>query len=188
MISKNRVTSPTTLLYIPRVEGGLGFKRLSNLIQMSKLTLMGRLITVGGPSGLAMEAMLLRGFRTAGQFLVPGGSGTLAASLATSTWVGSLVEWLAELGVGLHRPGLAPRQGNPSILELVGAEDLPKRQSASLRGVGYLAEAHMVGDSEPLIDGLEWWPTTPRQLMLASSSESGKYGHLATASLSFMRS
>jgi len=85
----------------------------------------------------------------------------MAASLAISSWVGSLVEWLAEVGVGLHRPGLAPRPGNPSIIELVGAEDLAKRQLASLRGLGYLAEVHMVGGTEPPIDGLEWVSNYP---------------------------
>jgi len=54
MISKNRANIAGDLLYIPVKHGGLGFKRLSDIIQLNKLTLMGRLITVGGPAGSAM--------------------------------------------------------------------------------------------------------------------------------------
>ena len=123
---------------------------------MSKLTLMGRLITVGGPSGLAMGAIVQRGFRAAGQFLVPGGAGTMGATLSASTWVSSLVSWLAEVDVGIHRPGLAARAGNPSMPEVIGNSDTTRREMASLRGVGHLAEIHMVGDSELPIPGMEW--------------------------------
>ena len=55
---------------------------------------MGRLVTVGGPAGLAMEGMLMRGFRAAGQFLVAGQAGTMGSSLARPGWVSSLVELL----------------------------------------------------------------------------------------------
>jgi len=72
----------------------MGFKRLSDLIQLSKLTLLSRLITVVGPAGVAMESMLMRGFRAAGQFLAPGAEGTLRQSLETVSWVSSLVDWL----------------------------------------------------------------------------------------------
>ena len=66
MISKNMSNFAGDLLYIPVKDGGLGFKRLSDVIQMSKLTLVGRLLTVGGAAGQAMESMILRGFRVAG--------------------------------------------------------------------------------------------------------------------------
>ena len=79
----------------------------------------------------------------------------MGSSLAPSGWVSSLVEWLAEIGVGLHRPGLPARAGNPSMLELLGC-DRERRGVASLRGVGHLAEVHMVGDTEAPIEGMEW--------------------------------
>ena len=100
----------------------MGFKRLSNLIQMSKLTLMSRLLTVGGAAGTAMQSMILRGFRSAGQFLCPGGAGTMACSLDKVSWITSLVDWLREVNLGLFRPGCPSPTGNPSMLELLDGD------------------------------------------------------------------
>ena len=157
IISKNRMSFPSALLYLPVKEGGLGFKRLSDVIQMSKLTLMGRLLTVGGSAGKAMEALVLRGFRAAGQFLPPGVSGTMGPSLGPVSWITSLNEWLAEVGVGIHRPGCRPVAGNPSMLDLLGVGNVQRREAASLRGIGSLAEICMVGDvNPPAVPGMEW--------------------------------
>jgi len=152
LISKNIAPFPSALLYFPVKEGGLGFKRLSNVIQLSKLTLMGRLITVGGSAGKAMESMVLRGFRSAGQFFPPNGRATMAKSLGPCTWVTSLSDWLSEIGIGINKPGVPEAVGNPSIALLVGEADID-------RGVGCLAEVHMVGDESPSVEGLEWMGT-----------------------------
>jgi hypothetical protein len=105
MISKNRANIAGDLLYIPVKHGGLGLKRLFDIIQLNKLILVGRLITVGGPAGSAMESMVLRGFRAAGQLLAPGMGGTMLSSLGSVSWISSLVDWLKEIDIGLHRPG-----------------------------------------------------------------------------------
>ena len=156
LISKNRQTIASSLLYIPTCHGGMGFKRLSNLVQMSKLTLMSRLLTVGGAAGTAMQAMILRGFRSAGQFLCPGGAGTLSSSLDKVSWITSLVDWLREVKLGLYRPGCPSPAGNPSMLELIGSADLARRSMASLRGVACLGEIHMEGDPDIPLPGMEW--------------------------------
>jgi len=69
LISRNMATYPSRVLYFPIEEGGLGFKRLSDIVQASKLALLGRLTIGSGPAREAMEAIFERGFRAAGQFL-----------------------------------------------------------------------------------------------------------------------
>ena len=105
---------------------------------------------------MAMRAMLQRGLRNAGQFPPPGAAATIAGSLNHVTWITSLVEWLAEMRVGIRVTGNAPPLGNPSIAEMVGERDHVKRELASLRGVGCLGEIHMVGDLQPPLPGMEW--------------------------------
>ena len=83
----------------------------------------------------------------------------MAKSLGQCTWVTSLADWLAEIGIGLNTPGSPEPTGNPSILSLVGEADVESREWASCRGVGCLAEVHMEGDSCELIPGLEWVET-----------------------------
>jgi hypothetical protein len=51
LISRNMATYPSRVLYFPVEEGGLGFKRFSDVSQSSKLALLGRLL-VGGVSAV----------------------------------------------------------------------------------------------------------------------------------------
>ena len=188
MISKNMAPFAEDLLYFPVKEGGLGFKRLSDMVQMSKLTLMGRLITVGGPAGKAMEALLMRGFRSAGQFFPPGSRATMAKSLGQCSWVTSLADWLAEIGIGLNRPGSPEPAGNPSILSLLGEADVERREWASCRGVGCLAEIHMEDDVGELIPGLEWVADHPPAPKACIPIRVGQVWFLPTEWVGYMRS
>jgi len=69
IISRNMPAFPSKVLYFPTEEGGLGFKRLSDVVQGSKLALLGRLTVGDGSAGLAMSSIVERGFRAAGQVL-----------------------------------------------------------------------------------------------------------------------
>jgi hypothetical protein len=51
LISRNMATYPSRVLYFPVEEGGLGFKRFSDVCQSSKLALLGRLLVGGGLRG-----------------------------------------------------------------------------------------------------------------------------------------
>ena len=79
----------------------------------------------------------------------------MAGSLDNVSWVSSLVEWLREIKLGVHRPGCPAPVGNPTMLELLGPGDLPRRSIASLRGVSCLGEVHMGGDEDVPLPGME---------------------------------
>jgi hypothetical protein len=59
-ISKNMASFPEELLYVSKDCGGMGFSRLSSLIQIRKLSLMQRMAGSGGASGHAMSGMIAR--------------------------------------------------------------------------------------------------------------------------------
>ena len=53
-ISKHMPSFPEELLYVHKDNGGMGFSRLSTIVQLQKLSLMQRMAEVGGASGHAM--------------------------------------------------------------------------------------------------------------------------------------
>jgi len=55
IVTKNMRTFPGDLLYISKKRGGLGIKKLSDLVNQQKLTLLGRMLRKGGAAGSAME-------------------------------------------------------------------------------------------------------------------------------------
>ena len=85
----------------------------------------------------------------------------MASSLDQVTWISSLVEWLSEVNLGIHRPGCPSPIGNPSMIELIGSNDLARRAMASLRGVACLGEIHMDGDPDVPLPGMEWTLSEP---------------------------
>jgi hypothetical protein len=155
LISRNMMSYPSKVLYFPVEEGGLGFKRFSDVAQSSKLALLGRLLVGGGSARVAMESIFERGFRAAGQVLPPGMGGAMGPTLGPTSWITSLQQWLGEIGVRLRKHGVEALPGNPQIIDTPSVS-VEQRLCASRMGVSFVGDVHMVGDTEPPLPGLEW--------------------------------
>jgi hypothetical protein len=104
-ISKNMPSFQEELLYVHKDSGGMGFTRLSTLVQLRKLSLMQRVAGAGGAFGHAMSDMLARPSNYGDLPGVPGQWRQLPVPTVKeggdTWWATSLLQWLARLEIGI---------------------------------------------------------------------------------------
>ena len=89
---------------------GLGFSRLSDLVQRRKIDLMRRMIKAGGREKEVMVCLVSRGL-TANELHVPENireiiPGCVGVGYTGKWWVSSIVEWLDEAGLNILKQGV----------------------------------------------------------------------------------
>ena len=118
----NQSSFPSALLYIPRALGGLGFKRLSDLVHERKLSALLRLECGSSDDRHLAESLLGRALRSLGVTCSHGYGASLRSDylgdLSSDTWWStSLLEWLEERGLTLFINGPdAPPDRRPLFL------------------------------------------------------------------------
>ena len=160
---------PTALLYAsPRV-AGLGLPCFSDVVTLSKLSLVHRALHGDDATAHAMQGLLSRVARHAGRPLRPGIAMPLPKPLlsAPPTWASSLVDWLAQASLSLSPGGASGTDTEDEPIDsyfIRAGHPLPPHTLSSL----HASSLHYLGDILlPSPTGPQWLhiPAVPTLLL-----------------------
>ena len=132
LITRNMRGFPAHLLYLPQSNGGLGFKRFSDLAQERKLKILLRLEWGSSEAKHIASSLIGRSLRGIGVYSTQGHATDLRADslsdLESPTWwITSLLEWLDEKGLTLRVNGTEWAHESRPIF-LVSEDPLPSKE------------------------------------------------------------
>ena len=105
-ITKNRVTYPTIPINCHVDDGGLGIESLSCFAQRCKLRILMKNVDKRDHSGIAMQGLVSRSLRLAGQGGLQRPNTHIGLPISGSSWLTSLIEWLARLNIKIKINGM----------------------------------------------------------------------------------
>jgi len=148
--TRNQPTFPTALLYLPTSHGGMGLKRLSDLVQLDKWSSLHRLLRGDRQSEAVGISFIHQAYRRAHIHPPYNSASTYAPhpSPASPSWLTSLFDWGAENNISFHTGGLIHLCGEVTLNTWI--ETLPPG----------LQSRSFYNDVETYADMRVWNPTT----------------------------
>ena len=127
-------------------DGGLGLQSLLDFTHKLKLRLLLKNVESEDDTGRALQGLLARALRNAGNGGVRACNQPIRSSLVKPTWLTSLIDWLAKTGLTIVVQGPEPRDDNSEFL--VGSET--DRKLWFERGVALVGENSDDADLLPI--------------------------------------
>ena len=159
-IHKSVHSVPADLLFLPKQQGGLGYKRLSHEIYKAQFALFWRLMSSSGSSKLATLSCISRGYKAAGQLSPHCYGCPMEDPLSDRWWAHGIKDYLKLLDINLIRNG----QTNTDAESWIGTNLSTEHRAVYSRlGIFSPNECYMEGDEHniPLSFNLPPLPPSP---------------------------
>ena len=105
-ITKNNTHYPSIPLNCHVTDGGLGIENLSSFAQRCKMRILMKNVDKKDQTGISMQGLVARALRYAGQGGLQFPNTHIGPSVGSTTWLSSLVDWLARLDIQLRVNGM----------------------------------------------------------------------------------